>query len=102
MAADPRYAQDGLCWDEVFATEHELHRRSFFCPGLPPKWFTRESVSPPGSDDPDIAREEEDFYVRRPKEFFAPNPRFPRPTPPRVTALPRPTIINGYALIFID
>jgi hypothetical protein len=56
----------------------------------------------PGSDDPDIAKEEEDFYVWRPKEFFAPNLRFPRPTPPRDPVLPRPTIINGYALIFID
>jgi hypothetical protein len=44
----------------------------------------------------------EDFYVWCPEENFAPNPRFPEPTPPRDPALPRPTIINGDALIFID
>jgi hypothetical protein len=101
MAADPRYTQNGTGWDEVFATEHEMCQ-SFFCSGSPPEWFTRESVSPPGSDDPDMAREEEDFYVRRPEEIFAPSPRFPGPTPPRDPALPRPTIINGDTLIFID
>ncbi|KAM0889556.1 hypothetical protein ACQ4PT_027630 [Festuca glaucescens] len=93
LAADPRYAQDSPGWDEVFDLEHELHRRSFICPGSPPEWFTRESVSPPGSDDRDMARE--DFYVRRPEEIFASNPLFPGPTPPRDPALPRPTIING-------
>jgi hypothetical protein len=58
MAAYPRYAQNSIGWDELFAIEHELHRRSFFCPGSPPEWFTRESVSPSGSVDPDMAREE--------------------------------------------
>jgi hypothetical protein len=94
--------QDGPGWDEVFDLEHELHRRSFFCPGSPPEWFTGESVSPPGFDDPDMAREEEDFYVRRPEDIIAPNSLFIGTTPHRVLALPRPTIINGDALIFID
>jgi hypothetical protein len=102
LAADPRYAKDGPGWDEVSDLEHELHCRSFICPGSPLEWLTRESVSPLGSDDPDMAREEGDFYVRRPEEIFAPNPRFPRPMPHRDPALPRPTIINGDALIFID
>jgi hypothetical protein len=102
LAANPRYTQDDPSWDEVCDLEHELHRRSFICPGSPPEWFTRVSVSPPGSNDPDMAREEEDFYVRRPEEIFAPNPLFPGPTPPCDPTLPRPTIINDDALIFID
>jgi hypothetical protein len=101
LAADPLYALDGLGWDEVFDLEHELHHQSFICMGSPPEWFTREGVSPPGSDDPDMAREE-DFYVRRLEDIFAPNPRFPGPTPPHDSALPWPAIVNGAALIFID
>jgi hypothetical protein len=86
--------------DELFAIEHELPRRSFFCPGSPPEWFSRESVSPPCSDDPDMARRRRTSMcgARRRSSLqarAAPGQRLP-------ATLPRLTIINGDALIFID
>lgn len=97
MLADPRYAANSAEWDRVFEHEHEMRRRSFFSLS-PPRWFTRESVSPPNPED--AAKCDEDLYVRLPEE------RFPCPGIPlrvRAPSAPKPVIITaGTDYIFID